>query len=132
MKITSIRPSKPVSAGSLIGLIFMIIFGIAFTILILNVLFENEAPPAMFAFFIIFMLAWLGTAVFMLIYHTLNLKREKGLSLIDVDFESETQTSDNKYSPMQRLRSLEELKRDCLITEDEFIKKRKEIMQEKW
>jgi hypothetical protein len=132
VKITGLRPSKPVSAGSLIGLTFMLLFGIVFLALVLNALSENEAPPLMFALVVIFMLAWIGTVLFMLIYHALNLKRAKGLSLVDVDSEPSTPGDKHQNDAMQRLRSLEELKRDGLITEDEFMKKREEMMQEKW
>jgi hypothetical protein len=34
--------------------------------------------------------------------------------------------------PMQRLRDLEALRKDKLIAKDEFDRKRKEIMAEKW
>jgi hypothetical protein len=33
---------------------------------------------------------------------------------------------------MQKMRSLEALKKDGLISEDEFRRKREEVMQQKW
>ena len=74
----NIRPSKPASAGALFGLFFMLLFGIAFSILVGNVLVENEAPIAMYFVFGIFMIGWLGAALYMLVYHFLNFKRAKG------------------------------------------------------
>ena len=128
----NVKPSKPVSAGALIGLCFMILFGIAFAVLVGNVLVENEAPVPMYFVFGLFMIAWLGAAVFMLVYHLTNLKRAKGLSLIDIEAEPGPQADDTASDPMQKLRSLEALKHDGLISEDEFKRKREEVMQQKW
>ena len=128
----NIRPSKPASAGALFGLFFMLLFGIAFAFLIGNVLVENDAPIPMYFVFGIFMIGWLGTVVYMLVYHFLNLKRAKGLSLVEIDTESGFQTDESVSDPMQKLRSLEALKHDGLISEDEFRRKREEIMQQKW
>lgn len=128
----NVSPSKPASIGSLIGLFFMLLFGIAFSFLVGNVLIENEAPIAMSIAFGIFMIGWLGTSVFMLVYHFVNLKREKGLPLVDIETVPGTQAEDTVSDPMQKLRSLEALKQDGLISEDEFRRKREEIMQQKW
>jgi hypothetical protein len=128
----NIRPSKPASAGALFGLFFMLLFGIAFSILVGNVLVENEAPIAMYFVFGIFMIGWLGAALYMLVYHFLNFKRAKGLSLVDIETEPGTQADDTVSDPMQKLRSLETLKQDGLINDDEFRRKREEIMQQKW
>ena len=132
MAMLNIKPSKPASVGALFGLFFMLLFGIAFAFLIGNVLVENDAPIPMYFVFGIFMIGWLGTVVYMLVYHFLNLKRAKGLSLVEIDTESGFQTDESVSDPMQKLRSLEALKHDGLISEDEFRRKREEIMQQKW
>ena len=132
MTMLNIKPSKPVSAGALVGLLFMLLFGIAFSVLIGNVLVENEAPVPMYFVFGIFMLGWIGTVLFMLVYHFLNLKRAKGLSLVDIETEPGPHGNEPVNDPMQKLRSLEALKKDALISEDEFNRKREEIMQQKW
>ena len=132
MAMMNIKPSKPASAGALFGLFFMLLFGIAFAFLIGNVLVENDAPIPMYFVFGIFMIGWLGTVVYMLVYHFLNLKRAKGMSLVEIDTESGFQTDESVGDPMQKLRSLEALKHDGLISEDEFRRKREEIMQQKW
>jgi cellulose synthase/poly-beta-1,6-N-acetylglucosamine synthase-like glycosyltransferase len=128
MAMMNIKPSKPASAGALFGLFFMLLFGIAFAFLIGNVLVENEAPVPMYFVFGIFMIGWLGTVIYMLVYHFLNLKRAKGLSLVEIDTESGFQTNESVSDPMQKLRSLEALKKDGLISEDEFRRKREEVM----
>ena len=128
----NVKPSKPVSAGALIGLSFMILFGIAFAVLVGNVLVENEAPVPMYFVFGLFMIAWLGAAVFMLVYHLTNLNRAKGLPLVEIDADTGSQPDDTVNDPMQKLRNLEAMKKDGLISDDEFKRKREEIMQQKW
>ena len=132
MKTLNVRPSKPASVGALIGLCFLLLFGIAFSFLVGNVLVENEAPLATSMVFYLFMIGWVGTALFMLVYHILNLKRAKGLSLIAIETEPDSPAEDAGSDPMQRLRNLEALRHDGLIGEDEFRRKREEIMQQKW
>ena len=132
MNTLNVRPSKPASAGALFGLGFLLLFGIAFSFLVGGVLVENEAPLAMSIVFYLFMVGWVGTALFMLVYHILNLKRAKGLSLIAIDTEPGSPADEAGRDPMQRLRALQALKQDGLISEDEFSRKREEIMQQKW
>lgn len=131
MKI-GVKPSKPASLGSLVVTCFMLVCGIAFFALIANVLRENEAPFGMAVFFYLFMVAWIVTALVMLVYHAINLKRARGLSMIDIETEPASQQSAGEADPMQRLRSLDALKRDGLISEEESALKRREIMKEKW
>lgn len=128
----SLKPSKPLSAGAVASLVFMLFFGIGFFVLVSSVLFENEAPVIMHIVFYIFMLGWIGMVIFMLGYHWLNLKRSRGLSLMNIETESGSEENFSEKDPMQKLRSLEELKKDGLITEDEYRIKRAEIMQQKW
>ena len=130
MSKTSLTPSKPVSAGSIVIFIFLLIFGIGFAVLVGNVLNENEASPIMTIVFYLFIFIWIGTVIFMLIFHIKNLQSTKGLSIIDINTESDLNHKEN--SPMQRLRDLESLKKEGLITEDEFNLKRTQLMKEEW
>jgi len=86
----------------------------------------------MFSFlFLIIIIGWIGTALFMLVYHVKNLNRAKGLSLIDLNTEPDSNTV-LKSSPMQSIRDLELLKKDGLITEIEYQQKRAQILDERW
>ena len=127
----SLTPGRTISAGSIVGLIFLLLFGIGFAIVVGNVLAENDAPPMFSFLFFIIIVAWIGTVLFMLVYHIKNLNRSKGLSLIDINTEPET-NNDAKRHPMQSLRELELLKKDALITETEYQKKRTQILDERW
>ena len=127
----SLTPGRTISAGSIVGLIFLLLFGIGFAIVVGNVLAENDAPPMFSFLFFIIIVAWIGTVLFMLVYHIKNLNRSKGLSLIDINTEPEI-NNDTKRQPMQSLRELELLKKDALITETEYQKKRAQILDERW
>jgi hypothetical protein len=129
---TTMRPSKPLSTGAVIILVFMLMFGIAFFALVHSVLKKEDAPFAMSIVFYIFMVGWIGTVLFQLVYHAMNLKRAKGVSLVDIESEPGLPEETAQSDPMQRLRNLEKLKSDGLITEEEFRRKREEIMREKW
>ena len=80
-----IRPGKAVSLVSFIVIIFMLLFGAGFTIIIANDLFENQAPLGAVVLFFIFMIGWIGAAGFMLVYHYLNLKRPHGVPIAEVE-----------------------------------------------
>lgn len=67
----------------------------------------------------------------MIVYHAKNLNRAKGLSLIDINTESDS-NSVVERTPMQSLRELELLKKDGLISEIEYKQKRAQILDERW
>lgn len=127
----SLTPGRTVSAGSVGVLIFLLLFGIGFAVVVGNVLVENDAPPMFSLLFLIIIIAWIGTVLFMLIYHIRNLNRAKGLSLIDINTEPDS-NNELKNSPMQSLRDLELLKKDGLITEIEYQQKRAQILDDRW
>lgn len=126
----SLTPGRTISAGSIVGLIFLLLFGIGFAIVVGNVLAENDAPPMFSFLFFIIIVAWIGTVLFMLVYHIKNLNRANGLSLIDIN--TEPDNNDVKRTPMQSLRELELLKKDGLITEIEYQQKRAQLLDERW
>lgn len=132
MNKMNLKPSKPVSAGSIVGLIFMLLFGIGFAILVVNVLSENDAPLVMKIIFPLFMAGWIGTVLFMLVYHFLNLKRAKGLSMFDIETEAEGEKKTAAADFEIRLRKVESLKKDGLISKEEYDRKRDAIMKENW
>jgi len=127
----SLTPGRTISAGSIVGLIFLLLFGIGFAIVVGNVLAENDAPPMFSFLFFIIIVAWIGTVLSMIVYHAKNLNRAKGLSLIDINTESDS-NSVVERTPMQSLRELELLKKDGLISEIEYKQKRAQILDERW
>jgi len=128
----SLKPSKPLSVGMLIALIFMLLFGVAFAVLVGEEIYGYGDEPALKVLFSLFMAVWIGGVLFMIIYHFLNIKRTKGLSFIEIEEDSGSSMETAMKDPIQRLRDLEALKRDKLISASEYEMKRKEIMNEKW
>lgn len=127
----SIKPSKPISAGAGIGLVFMLIFGIGFATVVGNVLEENDAPPLFSMLFFLFIIIWIGTVIFMMIYHFKNLKSKNGLSLFEISTESQN-NQEAVNGPMKVLVELETMRKEKLITEEEYNSKRKQIMDKEW
>lgn len=132
MSKISLTPSKPVSAASIAALIFFLIFGIGFAFLVGNVLSENEAPALMSIVFYLFIFIWIGTVFFMLIYYVKNYNSEKGISILDINTEEESGKANRDRSPSERLRELEALKKEGLITDKEYELKRSQILSDKW
>jgi ABC-type protease/lipase transport system fused ATPase/permease subunit len=124
----SLTPGKTISAGSIGILIIFLLFGIGFAVLVVNVMSENDAPPLFKLLIFLVVIIFIGTVLFMLVYHARNLSSEKGMSLIDINMESDTK-DESKGSPVQSLRDLEQLKNEGLITETEYQQKRSVILE---
>lgn len=105
----SIRPGKAVSVSSFIVMIFLILFGAGFTVIVANVLFTNDAPIGVTILFFIFMIGWMGAAVFMLVYHFLNLKRVHGVPLFEVEIAKGSPEEATAQDPAGRPRSHEDV-----------------------
>jgi hypothetical protein len=106
-----IRPGKAVSVVSFIVIIFMVLFGVGFTILVGNVLYEEEAPLIGKVLFFIFMVGWIGAALFMLVYHYLNLKRPHGVPIAEIEIAPGLPEAAVGQDTDSRFRGSEELKK---------------------
>lgn len=124
----SFTPGKTISAGSIGILIFFLLFGIGFAVLVGNVMSENDTPPLFKLLMLLVVIIFIGTVLFMLVYHARNLSSEKGISLIDINTESDNK-NESRESPAQSLRDLEQLKNEGLITETEYQQKRTVILE---
>lgn len=111
-----VKPSKPLSAGMIVVLIFMLLFGMGFAVFSLRDVFDGD-ELALKILLPLFFSAFIGTIVFMLVYHVRNLKRPKGLSLIDVEADSGGGGVSGDVDFDVRLRKVESLHKDGLITE---------------
>ena len=105
-----IKPSKPMSViGIFVGVIFITI---GFKMII------PCAGP--------FGVLWVVMVIAITGINTYNFFSNKGIASWEIDNE------ENNSDFESRLRKLNKLKEDNLINEEEFKKKRKEIMREKW
>jgi len=116
------KPSKPVSLfGMIIGIIFVLI-GVFIAI-----------PSAgLFGVF------WTFLAAIMTGIQAYYFFSNKGVASWEIDIDNGSDVNKNNYSSSSsgdfetRLRKLNKLKEEGLITKDEFNIKREEIMREKW
>lgn len=111
-----VRPSKGSSiVGMIVGIIFIII-GL------------TTAIP-MGGLFGVF---WTLIAVVITCSHAYNIFSEKGLSQYQVDVELTDSYEKKDESFDEKLRKLKALKDDGLLSDEEYERKRKEILNEKW
>jgi len=117
-----VKPSKPASLfGMIVGIVFVLIG-----------LFIVIPSAGMFGVF------WTMIAVGITGFQAYNFFGHKGVASWEIDIDTGTNAETNNQSTSvsgnfeTRLRKLNRLKEDGLITEEEFQKKREEILREKW
>lgn len=122
-----IKPTKPALVLGLIVAIFMLLFGIFFFAL----LTEEGAGIGQ-----IFMIFWMLVVISMIIYFAYGIRNFEKNNVAGISQEinlpdsfSQTRVSD---SFDDRIRKLEKLKNDGLISTEEYEDKRKEIMSSQW
>ncbi len=119
-----VRPTKAVTWMGLAAALAMLVFGVFF----LNLVTKDgggEPGPAG-----AFMLVWFVVLGIIIVYGIYNLTSRKGV----VEIDAESSAPDAKPNPDfdDRLRKLESLRKDGLVTDEEFAAKRAQIMAEKW
>lgn len=123
-----VKPSKAVSKfGFFVGLAFCL-FG----------LFMVIGSGMLTGSFIViaFFLVWTGTAVFITFVHYKNGFTDEGIAMYEI--ESTDDNRDTNQGPTEsvdfeeKLRKIERLRNENLITEEEYSKKREAILKEKW
>ncbi|MDR3601586.1 MAG: SHOCT domain-containing protein [Desulfosporosinus sp.] len=110
-----VRPSKSQSLVGMIGGVVFVIIG--FSIM-----------PMMGVFGII----WTLMALLIGGLHAYNFFSSKSVALWEIDLDLTKGTANSEEEFETRLRKLEKLKEDGLISENEFEKKRTEIIQSEW
>lgn len=121
-------------AGIVVATLFLL-FGLAFGFVVLQ-----DTPDSEGGLIILmggFFLIWVVVCLAMIIFYVRMLSKSinpEDQSLVDFKVETSGVTDpsgrDNAFA--DRLRNLEGLKRDGLITEAEYRDKRAQIMEEKW
>jgi hypothetical protein len=115
------RPTKPAIIMGLIAALAMGAFGLFF----LGLLIKEGAWPG-----IVFMVFWFLVLGVIFAYYLYNLKSRKGV----IEIETEAATPAGAAGPDfdEKLRKLELLKKDGLVTDEEYRQKRTEIMKQNW
>jgi hypothetical protein len=111
-----IKPSKP---QSIVGMIA----GILFVGLGLAVIIPMFGP---------FGIIWTLFAVVITVYFAINVFSERGLAHTEIDVERDLETPNDALPFDERLRRLENLRDEKLISEEEYEQKRQEIMRQQW
>jgi hypothetical protein len=125
---TRVKPNKQSAIGGFIIGIFFLIFAVVFLIAVLGDTEEDAVVPIV-AFFIVFIVGIL----YIIIYSGWILFSKKGVSVLELETDGEEDAKDGqktlKDDVPTRLKKLEELKTTGLITEEEYRKKREEIIK---
>jgi len=121
MNKMSVRPTKPVAVMGMVAALAMGAFGLFF----LGLLIKEGSGVG-----IAFMAVWFVVLGVIIAYYVYTLKSRKGI--IEIEMDSATPDGSGAQGFDARLRRLELLKKDGLVTEEEYRTKRAEIMADKW
>ena len=119
----SVRPTKPVTVMALVVAVAMALFGIFF----LGLLIKEGAGVG-----IVFMIFWFIVLGVIIVYYIYNLNSRKGVAEIETETDAPPSVGDSAPGFDEKLRKLEALKKDGLITDEEYQAKRAEIMKKEW
>ncbi|MFN3995569.1 MAG: SHOCT domain-containing protein [bacterium] len=126
-KRATVRPSPLASIATIIVLIFFLV-AIASS--------DHKDDPFIVIFIFIIVGGIIYSIINLLTYSKKDKKKIHSTATEVIEFESVEQDEKDlerrSFDFETRLRKLESLKRDGLITEEEYQRKRKEIMDEKW
>ncbi len=101
-----IRPSKPASAVGLAAGVVFLLLGVAVVIPVFGT----------------FGMFWTAIAALITCFYAYNLFSARGVSAYEVDV----------ASPEDDLRKLAQLRQDGLLSEEEYLQKRAELMNKRW
>lgn len=124
-----VKPAKPVLVMGLVVAVAMLIFGGFFFSSVLRDGGEARGPASGF------MALWFLVLGVIIVYYAYLLLTRK--SVVDIETETEAPAAAPAEAPAgadfdARLRKLEGLKKDGLVTDEEYRAKRAEILGEKW
>ena len=117
-------PTKTMFVAMIVIAALFLVFGIGLFIGVMDEL--GEPMPFVGFFFVI----WTAVCITMIVHavKTLRLIKKGKIEIAEID----TLAGEAESDFAERLRNVEALKRDGLISADEYRKKRSEIMKEKW
>jgi hypothetical protein len=136
-KRLTVRPSPTSSIITLVMSILFLIFGIVFMGSVLGEADEARGPMS------IFLVIWIAACLGMAIYSLINLSsfgksrpNPTALEVLEVEDRKAPDIKEDSAKARPdfgtRLRELEALRKDGLLTEEEYQRKRREILDEKW
>lgn len=123
MRKQTVKPSKSVSR-------FTFFIGILFCFLGLMIIIFGLFTPMPTMLLVPFGAMWITGAIYNTYRAYKNGFTEEGEAIYEINYTEED--SGNGYDFEEKLRKIERLRKEGLITEDEYNQKRSEIMNEKW
>ena len=115
------QPTQTVVVAEIVVATLFLPLGIVFAFIA-----DDEVQP----FVLVFALIWVTMCIALIVHgvKTLGLIKTGKIEIAEI----EGALGDTSGDFASRMRALEALKKDGLISEDEYRKKRNEILQEKW
>jgi len=137
IKRATLRPSPTSSIITLIMSLLFLVFGLVF---FFSVIGETGEGRGLISFFF---LIWVAACLGMAVYSIVNLSSFKksspnpaALEVLEIEKENapakKEEAAGAKPDFSVRLREIEALRKEGLLTEEEYQRKRKEILDEKW
>jgi hypothetical protein len=120
--------------GIVVAALFLL-FGLAFGFVVMQEMSASEVGLTLLLGG--FLLIWVVVCAAMIAFYLRMLSRARspgGNSLVDIQIEGQRESSVDlrEGSFAERIRQLEGLKQDGLITDEEYQSKRSQILEEKW
>ena len=134
INVTAGKMTLQQAKAGIIVFIFFLLFGLVFGLVVLSETPHSESGEmiAIGAFFLV----WNVACIVCIVSFARMLSKKKTLqekSLLDIDFEESSEVPVKDSGDFEtRLRKVEKLKEDGLITEEEYQAKRADIINEKW
>lgn len=120
---TKVHVSREQSKIAFFVSIGMLLFGVGFLFQVI----QSGVFPGIF-----FMILWFGVGISIAVTHYRNAFSEKRPPIYEIVEEQTPAEIVEKSDFDTKLRKLEQLYRDRLISEEEYQRKRKEILEQKW
>ncbi len=134
-KKLSVKPGELARPASILAIVVAAVF-LIFGLVLASVGFrENGNEPVLRLLILLFGLIWVAVCIGLIVFNArlLNRKGSAGSqSLFEIETEGDGRPGEGAGDFDSRLRKLEGLRKDGLITEDEYRRKRGEIMGQKW
>ena len=126
---TQVKSGKQPALVGLIASIILLLFGIVFLIAIQGDLSYEDSSGMLVNLFLI---CWILVMLLIIFINARSLSRTNAPSMLDIDTETDDNTPQIQNDIEFKLKQLEKLKSENLITEAEYNLNRNEIMQSKW
>jgi hypothetical protein len=118
-----VRATKPALIVGIVALAAFLLFGVIFFVVLMK---DGSGIGMAFMIFWIFVVLVIGGALVYNLRHYRNVEKSVAEEIVIPDFRERDKAED---SFVDKLRGLESLRKDGLISEEEFNRKRAEIME---